>query len=695
MAKGKSTEKNKRDESAPQPRTSTRKKRIESSLASPIEEKTPRTSARTRVRKSKSEEIQSVDASPVRKTSKRIGKNKDAVALNVSLPPANDAPQKRGARVASNLEIKDDVKPIKKTVRKRSDSALQGGVEESKKKSVAIKTDVLPEKKKKGKASRNAVNPDSGVASQSETQSAPQETIRRRKRKAASNDLSEITVKPRSKKSDKIASLLDYSLEAAPTEKKKRRVRRINNSETRLSESAADVVVSDEKGKAARSKKESVKSINVEPEDIKTDVKPSTQKTKRPRKSSKTREPVETGGDELNEATSEPKKKRSKITVSPNAPIEASEIDAKPRKKREKETDATAAVEKKSRVSRRRKQDDETETSSASISANVDVESGGSSRTTERDSEIIESQPTSEGATKKEEASRSEAASSQTSRPTARRKSSSSSRTQNNRVLSNQSPDFLVLSVVNSFWLCAQWVVSDSNLNRVRSAMGRLWHTSEPVLRVYRVDKNSHYATIRREHVSDVVVKLPVRIWYAPVDNPPSSFMVELGYLSRDGEFFTLSSSGVVETSAHFIDDSTPLPPPIAPRWGIAGSTQRSPFGMVSLETKQSSTDDSDFSFRRAEPTDSFHAFGGVSLKVGAEVVIKGRVTPGAILKIRDERVVPKPNGFFAARLELPERRHVYPIVATSYDGSETQTIILAIDRNTKTLETVFRDDEE
>ena len=82
-------------------------------------------------------------------------------------------------------------------------------------------------------------------------------------------------------------------------------------------------------------------------------------------------------------------------------------------------------------------------------------------------------------------------------------------------------------------------------------------------------------------------------------------------------------------------------------------------------------------------------------MKVGAEVVIKGRVTPGAILKIRDERVVPKPNGFFAARLELPERRHVYPIVATSYDGSETQTIILAIDRNTKTLETVFRDDEE
>ena len=692
MAKGKSTGKSKRDESTSPSKISTRKKRNESTLASAVEKKVSETSPKVRVRKPKADNVDSVDASPVKRSSRRTAKLKDATAPNLSTPSANDAPPKKVARGGSKLKMNDDLKPVKKTARKRSASALQEGIDESKKKSVAKKTDALPEEKWSGKAPKRAVKTDSGVASRSETTSTPQEPIQRRRRKAASSEPFEKIVEPKTKRGVKITSLLDYPLEATPVEKKKRRGAKTKTSETRQSESDAFEVVSNEKDKVARSKRQSVKSIDVKPEEMETVVKPSTQKTKN-RNSLKTKETLEADGNELGEVVSEPKKKRTKKEIATNVANEESEIDAKSRKKLAKETDATDTVQKKRRVSRRREPDVEEETSSAATS--VSVEDGDSSQDAGLDSEKSKSAPAHENEVKKEETSRDEAGATQTTRPTARRKSTNSSKTQNNRVLSNHGPDYLVLSVVNSFWLCAQWVVSDSNLNRVRSAMGRLWHTSEPVLRVYRVDKNSHYATIRREHVSDVVVKLPVRIWYAPVDNPPSSFMVELGYLSRDGEFFTLSSSGVVETSAHFIDDSTPLPPPIAPRWGIAGSTQRGSFGMANVEKTSSPSDDSDFTFRRVESTDSFHALGGVTLKVGAEVVIKGRVTPGAILKIRDERVVPKPNGFFAARLELPERRHVYPIVATSYDGSETQTIILAIDRNTKTLETVFRDEEE
>ncbi|NQU19795.1 MAG: DUF4912 domain-containing protein, partial [Candidatus Nealsonbacteria bacterium] len=40
----------------------------------------------------------------------------------------------------------------------------------------------------------------------------------------------------------------------------------------------------------------------------------------------------------------------------------------------------------------------------------------------------------------------------------------------------------------------------------------------------------------------------------------------------------------------------------------------------------------------------------------------------------------------------LPNRRHVLPIVASSGDGVEQRTIVLAVDRNTKVMEPVIRD---
>ena len=54
-----------------------------------------------------------------------------------------------------------------------------------------------------------------------------------------------------------------------------------------------------------------------------------------------------------------------------------------------------------------------------------------------------------------------------------------------------------------------------------------------------------------------------------------------------------------------------------------------------------------------------------------------------------------RPEGTFAVRLNLPERRHVLPLVASSGDGVEQHTIVLAVDRNTKVMEPVIRDPGE
>ncbi len=49
-------------------------------------------------------------------------------------------------------------------------------------------------------------------------------------------------------------------------------------------------------------------------------------------------------------------------------------------------------------------------------------------------------------------------------------------------------------------------------------------------------------------------------------------------------------------------------------------------------------------------------------------------------------------DGTFTVRMSLPDCRQVIPIVSSSADGVEQRTISLAIERNTKRMETIFRD---
>jgi hypothetical protein len=43
-------------------------------------------------------------------------------------------------------------------------------------------------------------------------------------------------------------------------------------------------------------------------------------------------------------------------------------------------------------------------------------------------------------------------------------------------------------------------------------------------------------------------------------------------------------------------------------------------------------------------------------------------------------------------RVDLPNKRQVLPIVASTADGIERQTVVLAVERNTKSMEPLGRD---
>ena len=261
--------------------------------------------------------------------------------------------------------------------------------------------------------------------------------------------------------------------------------------------------------------------------------------------------------------------------------------------------------------------------------------------------------------------------------------------------------EYLRLSVCGPFWLLAQWKLAEKSVNRVRSAMGRRWHTSTPQARVYRIDRDPLVSVFRRVHVSSVPIVPDVESWYLPVEDPPSSFMVELGYEARDGEFFTVSSSNIVDTPPRFMQEYQAAPPFFAVGTSFDRAFQQNNFtgrrgGLVfgsDEELAGAFVDGSTFSRLMGEP--AFPEPKELRMSVEAEVVIKGRVSEGATVLVRDEPTPVNKDGEFAIRAPLPERRHLFPVVATNLETLETQTIVVSIERNTKVLDRVIRGEEE
>ncbi|MBQ9875444.1 MAG: DUF4912 domain-containing protein [Thermoguttaceae bacterium] len=250
--------------------------------------------------------------------------------------------------------------------------------------------------------------------------------------------------------------------------------------------------------------------------------------------------------------------------------------------------------------------------------------------------------------------------------------------------------DRLALFVCDSYWLRAHWEITPALVERVRSAMGRHWYTADPVLRVFLVDRDGASATGRRELFSELEVRGGVDVWYIPVDNPPSCYMVELGYKARDGQFFTLISSNAVLTPQRYVHDSFGRSP-----LSSLSSQGRSDAPIASSAPSRARAGGFDSSFDAPFDASARDAFSPRLLELDVELVIKGRAVPGSVARIKDEPIRLASDGAFSVRYSLPERRHVFPVSISSRDGMETRTVVLAVDRNTKKLDPVYKDDED
>jgi hypothetical protein len=270
------------------------------------------------------------------------------------------------------------------------------------------------------------------------------------------------------------------------------------------------------------------------------------------------------------------------------------------------------------------------------------------------------------------------------------------------RSISNgHAKDRIVLLVRDPHWLHVYWEVTLASVQRAEAALREDWHGAKPILRVF--DVSSEDTTSASEApIRDIDIHGNVHNWYIDVPNPPRSYRVDIGYVTRRGRFYTLAHSNVVTTPragvSDVIDENwASVQAQFEKIYALAGSTAP---GSNGLEAKQLPDD-----CRRPASSAPVSSFGLGAMAAArkrrfwfhldAELIVYGSTQPSSRVNLQGEPVQLRSDGTFTMRFRLPDKRLIIPANATSPDGNEERTIVLAVERNTKELEPMVHENRE
>jgi len=259
--------------------------------------------------------------------------------------------------------------------------------------------------------------------------------------------------------------------------------------------------------------------------------------------------------------------------------------------------------------------------------------------------------------------------------------------------------DRMVLMVRGPHWLHVFWEVAPRSVVRAQAALGQEWHTARPVLRLLRLETGLH-ASASACVVREIEVHGGVKNWFIDV-REPMRCRAELGYLAASGRFHSLTRSNAVSVPAASQSDT------LDAHWGeIAGDCDRIYAMSGGFSPENNSTELQELFEERlqrpmAPPARRPGAYDfeedederpEVQLQVDAEVIVYGVTQPDARVTLQGEPVKLQADGTFRVRVDMPNKRQVLPIVASSPDGNARHMVVMAVERNTKSLNPGGRD---
>jgi hypothetical protein len=263
--------------------------------------------------------------------------------------------------------------------------------------------------------------------------------------------------------------------------------------------------------------------------------------------------------------------------------------------------------------------------------------------------------------------------------------------------------DRLILMVRDPYWIHAHWDIMRHSVDRAKAALAENWHTVKPILRLLKLDDSG--TTNNSEVIyRDIEIHGGVRNWYIDVDSPPSRFKLLMGYLCANSRFYELARSNIVTTPApggkeatddHWADIATDAEHIYSMSGGYGDDTQTGDLTDVFEERLKRTMDADVLSQFGSGAEGSLKRHKQFHFDVNAELVVFGSTHPEAHVSVGTEPVKVRSDGSFSIRLPLPDRRQVLPATAKSRDGVDEQTVVIAVERNTKIMEPLSSDTED
>ncbi|WP_246109667.1 DUF4912 domain-containing protein [Roseimaritima multifibrata] len=259
------------------------------------------------------------------------------------------------------------------------------------------------------------------------------------------------------------------------------------------------------------------------------------------------------------------------------------------------------------------------------------------------------------------------------------------------------SKDRAILLVRDAFWLQVSWEVTRGSVQRAKAALGAHWHTAKPVLRLVAITDAATNAA--EQKVRDIPIHGGVNTWYVDILGEPTRYRVIVGYSaardSADPQFYALCRSNIVESPPPNSSDA------IDGHWEDIAEDYERIFSLSGGHKADASADLRDIfeqRLRRPMKSPNGRQLGNAAdvtlrrerelpFEVDAELIVFGSTTGGSSVSLGGEPVKLNEDGTFTLRMELPDRRQVLPVVATSRDGMRQRTTIISVERNTKVME--------
>ncbi len=254
------------------------------------------------------------------------------------------------------------------------------------------------------------------------------------------------------------------------------------------------------------------------------------------------------------------------------------------------------------------------------------------------------------------------------------------------------------MMVPDPFWLHIFWELSVQSVHRAEAALGQDWHGAKPILRLFDVTSTDTTSTSEAP-LRDIVIHGGCNHWYIDVPQPPRSYRCDIGYLSKRGQFYVMARSNIVTPpksgATEVLDESwaADIDTPAAADRILAMSS-----GFEQTGSNSQLKDLLDEQFRRPMKEGQFGAGASpgklkkFTFDINAELIVFGQTDPTASVRLQNEPVKLRPDGSFTMRFSLPDSRQIIPAVASSADGLEEQTIVLAVERNIKRLDPMVHD---